>query len=50
MNSRGKYPSPLRFWQTLFLIWLLAVNIFFYLQFRGLAASRLPHWLIRWLH
>lgn len=35
------------FIQALFICWLLAVNIIFYLQFRTLALSRLPHWLTR---
>ncbi|HVB99881.1 MAG TPA: hypothetical protein VNJ12_11200 [Candidatus Dormibacteraeota bacterium] len=48
MKDGGKHPFLSRLWQALFLLWLLGVNILFYLQFRALAASRLPHWLSRW--
>lgn len=48
MKDAVRNSSRSRIWQAFFLLWLLAVNILFYLQFRSLAASRLPGWLTRW--
>ncbi|HVB34249.1 MAG TPA: hypothetical protein VNJ52_07775 [Patescibacteria group bacterium] len=48
MIAGEKKQLPSRLWQALFVLWLLFVNIVFYLQFRALLDSRLPHWLTRW--
>lgn len=50
MKSNGKYRFPTRLAQALFVTWLIAVNVIYYLQFRTLALSRLPHWLTQWPH
>lgn len=33
--------------QLLFIVWLLFVNIFYYLQFRGVFLARLASWIHR---
>lgn len=48
MRSGGKLRSSAIVAQALLILWLLIVNVLFYLQFRALALSRLPHWLTRW--
>jgi len=35
-------------WQLLFLLWLIAVNVLYYLQFRDLLVSRVPRFLNLW--
>jgi hypothetical protein len=48
MKATGQNRIPSLVAQALFIFWLIVVNILFYLQFRALASSRLPHWLSRW--
>jgi hypothetical protein len=48
MRVDGKYDLKSCAAQALLILWLLVVNILFYLQFRALASSRLPSWLTRW--
>jgi hypothetical protein len=37
-----------RIWQIVFIAWLLLVNFFYYLQFRGLLLARFGAWIHRW--
>jgi hypothetical protein len=41
-------PGGGRAWQIVFIIWLLLVNFFYYLQFRDLLLARFGAWIHRW--
>ena len=44
----SKKTSATFFLEFIFLLWVVAVNVFYYLQFRDLLLARFGPWINRW--